>query len=99
MTVYIRPDGRTYRPRRTGLRAVSWENDYPNDYGLIILGTLDPDRAETFATESGTYWYGEGKATSARPGWWRDGYDWTGRAWITDEQRGAPGVWFTWEAD
>lgn len=27
----------------------------------------------------------------------RDGYRWNQRTWIRDEQRGAPGVMFTWE--
>lgn len=98
MAAFTRPDGRTYRPRKQGLRAHAWENDHPGSYGVIVLGTNAPETAQAFADQCGASWYGEGRATAAQTGWWRDGYDSHGRAWIVDERRGVPGVMFTWEA-
>lgn len=91
-----RPDGRLYIPRRTSLRAAAWENPEA-DAGVVVLGTMDAERAQPFALESAIYWYGPGEVVSPRPGWWRDGFLWGERCWVEDEGRGAPGVMFTWE--
>lgn len=91
-----RPDGRLYIPRQSGLRAAAWES-FGEDCGVVVLGTLDPERAQAFALESAVYWYGPGEVTMPRPGWWRDGFSWGERCWLKDEHRGAPGVMFTWE--
>lgn len=93
----IRPDGRTYRPRREGLRAHAWEND--DDNGCIVFGTLDPEAARDLARRACADWFGDADSfepTNPTPGWWRDGFGAYGRTWIEDDQKGAPGVMFTW---
>lgn len=92
-----RPDGRPYRPRKPGLRARPW-GEVGDRHGVIVFGTLDTERARTFAAETITYWH-DAKCHPVRPepGWWRDGYNYEGRAWIPDDKRGAPGVSFTCE--
>lgn len=97
---FLRPDGRTYRPRKPGLRAHGWENQNGADgrHGVIVFGTLDPDKATPLAAEAIMYWHdGECVPATPEPGWYRDGYHWGERTWITDEKRGAPGVMFTCE--
>ncbi len=99
--VFVRPDGRPYRPRKSGLRARAWENHGCGDEegsGVIVFGTLNPDEARRFALESATYWFGTGTVHQPISGWWRDSFDQGERRWVEDEQRGAPGVMFTWEA-
>ncbi len=102
MSAMTRPDGRTYRPRKPGLRARGWENPDPTgdeSAGVVVFGTLDPDEARTLAQESCEAWYGDPdlyQLTEPKASWWRDGFTYAGRAWIEDEQRGAPGVMFTW---
>jgi hypothetical protein len=95
----VRPDGRTYRPRKPGLRAHAWENDDGTN-GCIVLGTLDPNGlTRDRARDACAMWFGDPDSfdvTNATPGWWRDGYGWNGREWVTDERRGAPGVRYEW---
>lgn len=104
--VFVRPNGKPYRPRITHLRAQSWENcgNYDEEArGVLVLGTLNPDEARVLAWTACNSWYGDADhyvLTQAKPGWWRDSYAALGRAWVEDEDRGAPGVMFTWaEAD
>lgn len=100
--VFIRPSGKLYRPRTCKLRAQAWEDAHPLPglAGVIVFGTLDPDTARRFAQESAAYWFGDAgtfDVSEPRPGWWRTGYERRGeRAWIEDDERGAPGVMFTW---
>ncbi len=98
--VFTRPNGKLYRPLASGLRARAWENDgYDGRSGVIVFGTVDPGEARQFAGEAAAYWFGDGdtfEICDPVPGWWRDGYCFTGRAWIEDVDRGAPGVMFTW---
>lgn len=102
MSTMVRPDGRTYRPRKPGLRARAWENRDnvgEESAGVIVFGTLDPDEARSLAQDSCAAWYGDADSfhlAEATPGWWRDSFAYAGRTWIEDEQRGAPGVMFTW---
>lgn len=90
----IRPNGKTYRPRKPGMRAYPLEDDYGYDFGVMVLGTLDPDRAQPFASEMCAYWFDMPAAVDPVPGWYRDGFQNGQRSWIRDEERGAPGVMF-----
>ena len=90
--VITRPNGKPYRPRTTELRAHAWEGEY--DCGVVVFGTLDPDRARSFAAAMCDHWYGMPVAVDSRPGWYRDGFRYGERAWVRDEERGAPGVMF-----
>jgi hypothetical protein len=96
-TALVRPDGRTYRPRRPGLRARAWENSYPDEAGVIVFGTLDPDEARWSAIEACTIWYGEGELKTPQPGWWRSAIRRGDPLFVIDEKRGAPGVSFIWD--
>ncbi len=87
-----RPDGRDYRPRRQGLHARGWEN--PDDCGVIVFGTLDPETALPLARGACASLYGS-VALDPRPGWYRDTFRRGERVFDVDEKRGAPGVWFT----
>ena len=97
-----RPDGRTYRPRRPGLRVYAWENRESTGNeraGVIVFGTLDPDKARDIAHEMCAAWYGDADAyhvAEPTPGWWRNSYSYSGPTWIADERRGSAGVMFTW---
>lgn len=93
----VRPDGRTYRPRKPGLRARAWENTYPDVAGVIVFGTLDPDEARERAVEACAAWYGEGELKDPRPGWYRSAIQRGDPLFVLDEVRGAPGVSFTWD--
>lgn len=98
--VFVRPNGKPYRPRTDKLRARAWENlgGFDGDScGVIVFGTLDPDEARAFAADSVAYWYGAGAVEQPESGWWRDAFQRGERTWIEDDQRGAPGVMFTWE--
>lgn len=100
MRALTRPDGRLYRPRSHKLRAHAWENpeawrEDDDHSGVIILGTLDPERARPFAVKMCRHWFGVSEAERPRPGWWRDGFENGERRWIHDASRGAPGVMFT----
>lgn len=93
-----RPNGRPYRPRKSGLRARAWENDGHDDAcGVIVFGTLDPEKARPLALDSAAHWYGKGVVTDPGPGWYRDAFERGERTWVIDEESGAPGVMFTWE--
>jgi hypothetical protein len=98
---FVRPDGRSYRPRKPGLRVRAWSNDghsAEGDQGVIVFGTLDPVEAAPRAAQMCGYWFGApGELVVPLVGWWRDGYSYAGRQWIEDEKRGAAGVMFTWE--
>ncbi len=96
--VFVRPNGKPYRPRTSGLRARAWENpeSYEQSAGVIVFGTLNPDEAHAFALVSAGYWFGTGEVNEPVSGWWRDGFDRGERTWVADGERGAPGVMFTW---
>lgn len=100
MTEFVRPDGRIYRPRRQGLWVRAWENHEEFIGGCIVFGTLDPiGEASARAHEACASWYGDADSfhiAYPAPGWWRDGFSYSGRTWIEDAKRGAPGVMFTW---
>ncbi|MCX5066747.1 hypothetical protein OOJ91_12910 [Micromonospora lupini] len=93
--VIARPNGKAYRPRKAGLRARPWEDD--SGCGVVVFGTLDPDRARRFAGEMCAYWYDLPAVVNPQPGWYRDGFRYGERAWVRDEKRGAPGVMFAAE--
>jgi hypothetical protein len=98
--VFVRPNGKPYRPRVTTLRARAWENlDGDQAQGVIVFGTLNPSEARQLAYDSCNYWYGDADSyglADAAPGWWRDTFTYAGRAWVEDGDRGVPGVMFTW---
>ncbi len=94
---FTRPNGRTYRPREPGLRAKAWENEYPDEAGVIVFGTLDPDQARDHATEACRHWYGDGGRATPRPGWYRSAIQRGEPLFVLDETRGAPGVSFIWQ--
>lgn len=97
--VFVRPNGKPYRPRTDKLRARAWENSgSPDDAcGVIIFGTLNVEEAQAFAAESAAHWFGAGIVAEPVSGWWRDAIERGERRWVGDEVRGAPGVMFTWE--
>ncbi len=98
--VFVRPNGKPYRPRTDKLRAHAWENHGNHDQeaaGVIVFGTLNAEEAQTFARESAVYWHGAGTVGEPISGWWRDSVERGERTWIEDDERGAPGVMFTWE--
>ncbi|MFJ1539196.1 hypothetical protein ACIODS_11705 [Micromonospora chalcea] len=91
-----RPNGKTYRPRKPGLRAHSWRND-DDTCGVIVFGTLDPERAHAFAVEMCRYWHGLPEAVDPKPWWYRQTFISGELTWTEDAERGAPGVMFTAE--
>lgn len=94
---FIRPNGKTYRPRRARLVAKPWGDIGDVDgHGVIVFGTLIPDAAREFAETAMAHYSGENvKAVNPIPGWWRDGYVNGRPTWIEDDVRGRPGVYFT----
>lgn len=90
-----RPDGRTYRPRKPGLRARGWDSGHES--GVIVFGTLDAAEAQKFADECCTYWFGAGHAGRPEPGWFRDTFRYGDRQFAVDEKRGSAGVYYTYE--
>lgn len=100
MADFVRPNGRPYRSRKPGLRAHAWDNEGVYDdegCGVIVFGTLDPDEARPLAESSAVHWFGAGTVDQPTPGWWRDGFKLGERSWRRDDEKGAPGVMFTWE--
>jgi hypothetical protein len=98
--VFVRPNGKPYRPRTDKLRARAWENQGGHDddsCGVIVFGTLSVEEAQTFARESAAHWFGVGTVAEPVSGWWRDAIERGERRWVGDDIRGAPGVMFTWE--
>jgi len=99
---FIRPNGKAYRPRKPGLRAQAWENHgghRDQSQGVIVFGTLDPERARALAQECCASWYGDAdlyELIEIRPGWYRDTFSYLGRTFVLDEERGSAGVMFTW---
>jgi hypothetical protein len=92
-----RPNGRSYRPRNTKLKAVAWSNfnsGVGDDEGVLIVGTHDLDRATEFATRMCEYWFAR-PASLPQLDWVRDGYGSDGPQWVSDTVRGRPGIWFT----
>jgi hypothetical protein len=100
--VFVRPNGKPYRPNSTYLRAEAWEN--PDGYGgethgTVVIGTLNPDEAWSLAYQACNFWYGEADTYGlgeVTVGWWRAKYGLDGLAWLPDDERGQPGVMFTW---
>ena len=96
-----RPNGKPYRPRNVGvLTAHAWDNwalGWDERQGVVVLGTLDPERAQALADQMCEFWYGMSHAGDPQPGWWRDGFRNGERAWIDAPDRGQPGVMFTAE--
>jgi hypothetical protein len=98
--VFVRANGKPYRPRTNKLRARAWENHGGHDddsCGVIVFGTLNAEEAQKFALESAAHWFGTGAVQRPESGWWRDAFQRGERTWIEDAERGAPGVMFTWE--
>jgi len=96
---FTRPNGKPYKPRSPKLVAHAWENYDDCRSGVIILGTLNPERAHDFAVQMCRYWYGCKLAVNPEPGWFRDGFYQGDRTWLDDSVRGRPGVQFTAEDD
>ncbi len=98
----VRPNGKLYKP--TKVIAYAWDNrDVTDDEcGIVVLGTHDVDRARRLAESALDWPLGLGMpyyiATKADIGWFRQGYNSWGPAWISDEVRGRAGVMF-WATD
>jgi hypothetical protein len=93
-----RPDGSLYRPRKLVACPVNDEDEIIA--GVVVFGTHDPRRAQLLADEI-VRLYADSGCVAASPGtvWWRDGFECGQRRWVTDEQRGRAGVWFSDIAD
>ena len=88
-----RPDGRLYRPRKITGHALADDEDFVT--GVLILGTHDVGRAQVLADECAVAWVDRGfKAVRPETGWYRDGFEYGRRCWVSDEQRGRAGVLF-----
>lgn len=93
--VLIRPNGKPYRSRK-GLRAGAWEDVWGDTgCGVFVLGTLDPDEAQEYASRMCGCWHGMPVAVKPVPGWYRLAMRSGDTEWVVDEVRGAPGVMFT----
>ena len=91
--VIQRPDGKPYRPRKLAAYAVTDDGDMLA--GVMVLGTHDPGRAQPLADGYAVWQLGSGHvAVDPVTGWWRDGFGYGHRCWVTDEVRGRAGVWF-----
>lgn len=71
-SLFTRPNGKVYRPRKPGLWAAAWDGEYES--GVIVFGTLDADEARDTATSWARYWFGTNSVKNLRTGWFRDGY-------------------------
>lgn len=93
---FTRPNGKTYRPRKAELQTHAWENTdgYDDSCGVIVFGTLNPDKAREPAIQACRYWYGMAAVENPEPGWYRRGFQNGQRMWISDGDRGRPGVMF-----
>jgi hypothetical protein len=90
--VLVRPNGKRYRPR--AITVHPWMGR--EDCGAVVLGTHDVQRAARMAEEEVQREFDrEYIATKPEPGWYRLGMCRGERRWITDEVRGAAGVYFT----
>jgi hypothetical protein len=96
---FVRPNGKTYRPRTSGLTVRVWDNehlDYTDQcYGVIVFGTHNRSRADALAIEAvRREWGGTFEIDNGTPTWMRL----TPRAgefvWVQDEVRGRPCVAF-----
>lgn len=93
MTALVRPNGKTYRPRREPRVDVYYDHD--DVAGVVVIGTHDLEAATELATP---LWEHPEPLPSGTPSWWRlvpwdtgTGYD---RNWIVDQERGSPVVIF-----
>lgn len=95
--VVIRPNGKPYKAR--SVRARGWDDDelsMAGNVGVVVLGTHDLKRAQTFADKLVPYWYDrEFVALNLEVGWFRLGYLYGKQSWVRDPERGAAGVMFT----
>lgn len=86
----VRPNGKLYRPRKIVVFVVGEE-----DEGVLVLGTHDEQRAQVLADQMAAYVAGaDFVAASPETGWYRDGFECGERRWVSDEERGRPGVYF-----
>jgi hypothetical protein len=91
----VRPNGKTYQPRKIAVEA--WENDNASDgwtVGAIVFGTHDVDFARPLATEAVRRFDDDMVALGAETGWYRDGFQGGERTWVDDPDLGRAGVWF-----
>lgn len=87
-----RQDGRWYRPRKLVACAVTEDEELA---GVVVLGTHSPRAAQALADSYAAWQLGSSyRAADPANVWWRNGYDGTGRGWVTDETHGRAGVWF-----
>lgn len=101
MKTLVRPNGKAYRPRK-GVRVVGWDSrisGFNDDYGVLVLGTHDLDRARhaAFLTR-----YNEEDQYPVNPtvGWWRNSFGYGGDPWwVEDPARGMAGVMWTYVED
>jgi hypothetical protein len=98
----VRPNGKTYQPRK--VIAHRWENDddWYEGCGVVVLGTHDIDRAHKLATECCEYWFSMPHANNPEVGWFRLGYAGVSTGdptWLHDDVRGRAGVMFTASED
>jgi hypothetical protein len=90
-----RPDGRIYRPRTMTAHAVTDPDDGDTLSGVVVLGTHDPGAAQPLADAYAAWQLGRGHvAVSPVAVWWRDGFTYGRRGWVTDEKHGRAGTWF-----
>jgi hypothetical protein len=89
-----RPNGKIYRP--TKIRAHVTYTGYPEDDGVIVLGTQDPDEALPYAQRTLDYSPLSGcyPAEQWSKGWWRNTIRNHESFWEWDAVRGAAGVCF-----
>ena len=92
--IITRPDGRIYRPRKVVAHAIS--DRYDDDLiGVVVLGTHDILRARALADEYVAWQIGsEFTAVTHHTGWWRDGFEYGHRVWVSDPVKGRAGVMF-----
>jgi hypothetical protein len=88
-----RPNGKIYQPRL--IRAYVTYTGYPEDDGVIVLGTHDPDEALPYAQRALDYSPLSGcYPAKCSNGWWRSTIRNHEPFWEWDEVRGAAGVCF-----
>jgi hypothetical protein len=89
-----RPNGKLYRPRKVIAYGVYDADECP--VGVVVFGTHDADRAGALAESFVKCDLLDSGYVPVNPSrvWWRDGFDGSARAWITDEEHGRAGVWF-----
>lgn len=94
MDTLIRPNGKTYRPRREPEAQTFWTYDVMT--AVVVVGTHDLEKAAELARP---LWEYDEDLPEGRRHWWRlVPWDTSGlfdRSWVDDETRGRPVVVFS----